>query len=224
MRRTCGLVWAWLAPVLLVGASACHRDLAEAEATGMQHAAEVVAAARPPSGSPDLPGASRPSPSRAIPDGYRLMTPVLRTGSFGQAVLLLDADAGIFIPIFIGGTEALSIQLRLDGEPFSRPLTHDLFDAFARELGAKMVRAQVDRIVDGVYIGSVVFERGAPGSKERELFSLDARTSDAIALAIGNGVPIVVAQPVVDEAGVKADDLGDQGAPAAAVPTNPVAL
>ena len=195
----------------LLGLLACEPEPAEAQKGALSEAFEL---AREQAGRPGSPA------SREVPAGYRIMKPILRTGSFGHAVVLLDAETETFVPIFIGGTEALSIQLRLAGERFSRPLTHDLFDGFAKELGVRMVRAQVDRIVDGVYIGTVVFER--IGSNE--LFSLDARTSDAIALAIGNDVPIYVAEPVFDEAGIKADDLGDDGVPRGGAPRNPVEL
>jgi bifunctional DNase/RNase len=141
--------------------------------------------------------------SATPPDGYVRMNPVARSGSFGNAVLLVDVDEQIIIPIYIGGTEALSIQLRLSARPFIRPLTHDLFDAFAMRVGAKMVRAQVDRLADNVYIGSVVFKQG------EQLIQLDARPSDAIALAIGNDVPVFVSKSVLDVAGVRTEDLDE---------------
>lgn len=218
MHATNGLRVAALSALLGLAACPVDADVADAGALGI--AAEAIAAPAaidPPSRAPA---------SRDAPDGYRVMKPILRTGHFGHAVLLLDTETETFVPIFIGGTEALSIQLRLAGEPFSRPLTHDLFDRFATELGAKMIRAQVDRIVDGVYTGTVVFERAAPHdtAPNPTLFSLDARPSDAIALAIGNRVPIYVAEPVFEEAGIKADDLGDDGVPPRAPTQNPVEL
>lgn len=207
----------------LLGIAACQLESAEATTEALRRAADTIAAHTPNDPNPATPNPTNDATpaARAAPDGYRVMKPILRTGHFGHAVLLLDAETETFVPIFIGGTEALAIQLRLSGEPFARPLTHDLFDRFAREHGTKMLRAQVDRIEDGIYIGTVVFERTAPTP---ELFSLDARTSDAIALAIGNGVPIYVADPVFEEAGVKADDLGDDGVPRGAKPPNPIKL
>jgi bifunctional DNase/RNase len=155
-----------------------------------------------------------PAPTLEAPSGYVRMTPLARSGSFGDAVLLVDDERQVVVPIYIGGTEALSIQLRLAGRPFTRPLTHDLFDAFAKRVGAKMLRAQVDRLEDRVFIGSVVLER------DGELIRLDARPSDAIALAIGNGVPIFVARAVVDSAGIRSDELDDEPPPGA----DPIAL
>lgn len=200
----------------------CAPDPVEARSGALRDAAEALE----PVETARAPGAASPA-SADVPAGYKMMKPILRTGNFGHAVLLLDAATETFVPIFIGGTEALSIQLRLDDRAFTRPLTHDLFDAFSKKVGARLIRSQVDSIVDGVYYGTVVFERQGAGEgpgEEPETFSLDARTSDAIALAIGNGVPIYVAEPVLEEAGVKADALGDDGAPKGAVPKNPVAL
>jgi bifunctional DNase/RNase len=206
---------------VMAGLLGCQPDPLEAEAGGLRDAAAALEPTERPGSSPTSKDATPASPE--VPEGYVVMKPILRTGSFGHAVLLLDAANEKFVPIFIGGTEALSIQLRLDGKIFKRPLTHDLFDAFSKEMGARLVRSQVDRIVDGVYIGTVVFERKRPG-EEPELFSLDARTSDAIALAIGNGVPIYVADAVLEEAGIAAEELGDEGAPTDAAPKNPIAL
>ena len=66
-----------------------------------------------------------------------------------------------------------------------------------------MLRAQVDRLEDNVYIGTVVLRQ------DKRVISLDARPSDAIALAIGNQVPIYVSQKLVDQAGVKLDELDE---------------
>lgn len=142
------------------------------------------------------------------PEGYVRAKPLQRSGDFGNAVLLLTPGDEKVVPIFIGGTEALSIQLQIQGQKFTRPLTHDLFDAFATKIGAKMLRAQVDTLADGVYLGSVVFERPGPDGKA-ELLRFDARPSDAIALAIGNAVPIFVSQALVDEVGIRTEDVAE---------------
>jgi bifunctional DNase/RNase len=85
----------------------------------------------------------------------------------------------------------------------SRPLTHDLLDAIVGELGGKIVKVQVDALVDGVFIGSVYLRHHGG-----EVRKLDARPSDAIALALGNDVPIYVQQAVIDEAGIAAPPSG----------------
>ncbi len=195
-------------------------DLAVVSDEGMRHALAAV-------GDVDVQPVAVPRAERALdaataepPAGYVRAKPLQRSGDFGNAVLLVTPGEEKIVPIFIGGTEALSIQLRIQGQKFTRPLTHDLFDAFATKIGAKMLRAQVDTLTDGVYLGSVVFERpGADGKPE--LLRFDARPSDAIALAIGNAVPIFVSQALVDEVGIGADELGEaEPAPS----HNPIAL
>jgi bifunctional DNase/RNase len=162
-----------------------------------------------PPATGSVPGESpRPTASAEPPVGYLQLTAIGVT-SFGDnnAVVLSDPDRTVLVPIFIGGTEALSISLRLEGQPFQRPLTHDLFDAALRALGGVLVRIQVDAIRDSVFIGSVYLRRGDA------IFELDARPSDAIALAIGANVPIFVAKQVIDEAGVPAAALEEGGEP-----------
>jgi uncharacterized protein len=125
-----------------------------------------------------------------------------------DALLLVDEADNMVLPIFIGGTEGLSIQTRLLHEPPVRPLTHDLLDQMLVKLKAKLVQVQVDSLRQdaqgGVYIGSV-FVRS-----EGHVFKLDARPSDAVALAIGDRVPIYVAKSVLEEAGYKWDEVQRQ--------------
>jgi uncharacterized protein len=156
-------------------------------------ASDVVDA--PPTARRDLP---------AAPTGYVLMTPVARSTDYGDAVLLRHPTEEVFVPIYIGGTEALSIQLRLEKRRFKRPLTHDLLDAFAAKLGAKLLRAQVDSLEETAFIGSVVFDKGG------EIIVFDARPSDAIALAIGNDAPIYVSEKVLADAGIRPEDIAEQ--------------
>ena len=138
---------------------------------------------------------------RVVPSGYvRMEVREVVSLSEGEAVLLVDGERTV-LPIFIGGTEAVSIALRLRNQPAPRPLTHDLLDSIVRQLGGQLVKVQVDRLVGGIYIGSV-FLRTAHGIRR-----IDARPSDAIALAIGNRVPIYVARTVLDQSGLQPDDL-----------------
>lgn len=125
----------------------------------------------------------------------------------GGAVLLVDEADQLAVPIFIGGTEANSIELRLRGEHFVRPLTHDLLDEMLHRLHAQIAKVQVDDLRDNTFIGSVTLV--ADGKVQH----FDARPSDAIALAIGNHVPIYVKRTVLDRAGVKLDQLQQMLAP-----------
>lgn len=125
----------------------------------------------------------------------------------GHAVLLADAEQRRAVPIFIGGTEGHSIELRLTGGKAPRPLTHDLFDSALAELGARVHSARVEKLEGGVYFGVLVLER------EGRLRELDSRASDAVAMALGAGAPIFLATRVLEQAGVPLDSLEDGGIP-----------
>jgi uncharacterized protein len=149
---------------------------------------------------PDGPAAPREPTVVRPPRGYVEMTVVgVAPTEQGDAVLLADGANRVIVPIYVGGTESLAIQLRLRKERYARPLTHDLMDAMMRELDGSLVKVQVDSLQGSTFVGAV-FVRKA----DREI-EIDARPSDAIALALGNHVPIFVAEQVIEEAGVRTD-------------------
>jgi len=140
------------------------------------------------------------------PAGYVLMRAKAQLDeSRGNALLLVDEPEKHVVPIFIGGTEALSISLRLAGQHYARPLTHDLLDTLLRRLGAKLESSQIDELRDNTFIGTVVVR-----DRDGQVLHIDARPSDAVALAIGNKVPIFMAQTVIDRAGLRIDELDKQ--------------
>lgn len=158
---------------------------------------------------PPAPAAAPPPPPRVEPSepsgilaGYvdAHVMQVVAT-SEGAAVLLLDETTHSVLPIFVGGTEATSIDLRMRKVPPQRPLTHDLLDTVLKRLRGSLVKVQVDELRDGIFYGSI-FVR-----VDRRIIKLDARPSDALALAIGNKVPIYVAKPVFVEAGIPKDEI-----------------
>jgi len=154
-----------------------------------------------------VPGGTGRTPTAEPPPGYVVVKAKAQLDALhGNALLLVDEDEERVVPIFVGNTEALSIRLRLDGERYKRPLTHDLLDNVIRRLQASFVRAQVDELRDNTYIGSVVVRDDAA-----RLIEIDARPSDAIALAIGNQAPIFIAKKVLDRAGHRIDDLERDG-------------
>jgi bifunctional DNase/RNase len=144
-----------------------------------------------------------------MPLGYVEVTPdrVVALGDRG-ALLLVDLASNLALPIFIGGTEAISIDGRLRGDTPNRPLTHDLLDHALGALHASLVKVQVDELRQtddgGVFIGSIFVRANG------RIIKLDARPSDAIALAIGNHAPIYVARSVLAQAGVAWDELQKQ--------------
>lgn len=152
-----------------------------------------------------------PSEPTGMPAGYVEMKPARVVDLHDQAVLLLvDEPDNLVLPVFIGGTEGASIAGRLEHVKPVRPLTHDLLDHVLQKLHATLVQVQVDELrhdqgdEGGVYIGSIFLRL------PDQVIKLDARPSDAIALAIGNQVPIYVARKVLDEAGMKWDEVRKQ--------------
>ncbi|MFF2632749.1 bifunctional nuclease family protein [Microbacterium sp. NPDC058021] len=119
----------------------------------------------------------------------------------GQRVVLLKPiDAlpgeGAILPIWIGAQEATSILIAVEGAVTPRPLAHDLMRSMITTLGAEVDRVEVARIDDGTFYAEVTL------SSARGTQAVDARPSDAIALASRTAAPIFVADEVLAEAGI----------------------
>lgn len=129
---------------------------------------------------------------------------VTMTGS--PVVLLREPDSGDIVPIFVGGAEARAIHMALQGVEPPRPMTHDLLSDVLEKLDAKMEEAIVDELRDNTYYGAVRLRLGSNGDS----LLIDARPSDAIALAARTGARILVAPDVLQSAeGIPYDGLGD---------------
>ena len=214
------LVVLWVAPLWLTAAVACRRAHPVELERGFVPLAERLLAR---AGERLCPGgisacgraegrAVPTSPDGAIPPaGYVLVraSALVQTADGNALLLTREADKRV-VPIFIGGTEALSISLRLDGQHYARPLTHDLLDTLLHRLSAKLESVQVDELRDNTFIGTVVVR-----DRDGQQLRLDARPSDAVALAVGNKVPIFMAQAVLDRAGIPLEELGKGGRPPA---------
>jgi len=109
------------------------------------------------------------------------------------AVRLEDREAAI--TMYVGSSEGLAITLHQQGRRYERPLSMNLMDEALHQLGAELERVQIDDVRDHAYIGSVHLKKDG-----REIV-LDARPSDAVALALEEKVPILVANSVVAVAG-----------------------
>jgi hypothetical protein len=116
----------------------------------------------------------------------------------GAPVVVLQAREEL-VPIFISSDQAQSMQLALEGEPFERPLTHDLFVEMVAEFGAAIDRVRIDDLADGTFYAKIDTEQYHGGERKQAVF--DARPSDGIALALRVDCPIIVSDEVVDEAG-----------------------
>ncbi|MFE7844114.1 bifunctional nuclease family protein [Microbacterium sp. NPDC057407] len=119
----------------------------------------------------------------------------------GQHVLLLKPidqlpGDGMVLPIWIGQLEATSILVAVEQAAVPRPLAHDLMRSMLETLGAEVTRVEITRIDDGTFYAEITLVAGG-----RPL-TVDARPSDAVALASRTGTGIWVAEAVMDEAGV----------------------
>jgi hypothetical protein len=97
----------------------------------------------------------------------------------------------------------MSIDLRLRGDKYTRPLTHDILSETIHELGGRAVQVQVDDLVTDTYRGTIVLER-----PDGSFATLDARPSDCIALSLGEKVPIYVKKSLLDTEGVPVPGAG----------------
>jgi uncharacterized protein len=120
-----------------------------------------------------------------------------QTQSGAYALILKEVVGERTLPIIIGAFEAQSIAIALEHEiKPPRPLTHDLFKTFAERFNIKVKQVIIHKLVDGVFFSSLICER----DKIEEI--IDARTSDAVALAIRFNSPIYTYATILDKAGI----------------------
>lgn len=120
-----------------------------------------------------------------------------QTQSGAYALVLGEENGERRLPIIIGGFEAQSIAIALEKDMNPpRPLTHDLFKNFADQFHIGLKEVLIHKLQDGVFYSTLVCER------DGESHSLDARTSDAVALAIRFKTPIYTYQEILDKAGI----------------------
>lgn len=93
-------------------------------------------------------------------------------------VILQETDGERMLPIWIGPAEASAIAMELAGMKFSRPLTHDLAASLIRGMGGALQRVVITRVQENTYYAELVIHR------DGEVFSIDARPSDSIAIAL----------------------------------------
>ena len=120
-----------------------------------------------------------------------------QTQSGAYALVLSEVEGERTLPIIIGAFEAQSIAIALEKEiKPQRPLTHDLFKSFADRFNIIVKQVIIHKLVDGVFYSSLICEC----DKIEEI--IDARTSDAIALATRFNAPIFTFENILDKAGV----------------------
>jgi hypothetical protein len=118
-------------------------------------------------------------------------------GSNVPAVIL--SARGEYLPIIITPDQAQAIQLALSGEPFERPLTHDLLVEMVTEFGGAIDGVRIDDLSDGTFYAKIDAEQYEQGEPRKFVF--DSRPSDAVALAVRVDCTITVSDEVLDAAG-----------------------
>lgn len=108
------------------------------------------------------------------------------------AMLLGEVDGERQLPIIIGPAEAQSTALCLKGVKTPRPLTHELFVTCMHVLGAGLLRVLIYKAKEGVFYSYIYLRR------EEEIIRIDARTSDAVALAVRSGAPVYIYDSILE--------------------------
>ncbi len=123
-----------------------------------------------------------------------------QTQNGAYALILSEEFGNRKLPIVIGAFEAQSIAIALEKEIMPpRPLTHDLFKTFAERYNIVVKQVIIHKLLDGVFYSSIICER--EGIEE----IIDARTSDAIALALRFNAPIFTYKNILEKAGINSD-------------------
>jgi uncharacterized protein len=119
-----------------------------------------------------------------------------QTQSGAYALVLIEDKGERRIPIIIGGFEAQSIVIKLENLDPPRPLTHDLFKSFADQFNITLKEVFIYKLEEGVFFSSLVCSNGIKD------YSIDSRTSDAVALALRFSCPIYITEDILDKAGI----------------------
>jgi len=122
-----------------------------------------------------------------------------QTQSGAYALVLSEEEGNRRIPIIVGGFEAQAIAIELEGLAPPRPLTHDLFKNFSESYGIRILEVNIHKLEDGVFFANILCDNGD------QQITLDARTSDAIALALRFQCPIYTTEEIIEKAGIVLD-------------------
>ncbi|MBI2165806.1 MAG: bifunctional nuclease family protein [Chloroflexi bacterium] len=125
--------------------------------------------------------------------------------NYQRVVILKEKSSDRYLPIWIGPAEADAIALRLQDVQVPRPLTHDLLGAIVVALGAKVLEIVVNDLQNDTFFAKLVLET------DGKRVEVDARPSDAIAVAVRTRAPIYADGKVLEKAGVVLDQEGGKG-------------
>jgi hypothetical protein len=121
---------------------------------------------------------------------------------YQRVVVLKEKDAQRYLLIWVGSSEAGSIAMALQGVEPPRPLSHDLMKSLLEQFGARVTRILVNRLKDETYFALITIATGATS------LEIDARPSDAIALALRAKAPIYAEDDVLEKAGIVPESAG----------------
>lgn len=127
-----------------------------------------------------------------------------QTQSGAYALVLAEEEGERRIPIIIGGVEAQSIAIKLEGLEPPRPLTHDLFLNFAKAFNIEVTEVVIYKLEEGIFYSELVC------IKNGEELKIDSRTSDAVALSLRFNCPIYTYESIIESAGIVLDVNKDQ--------------
>jgi len=119
-----------------------------------------------------------------------------QTQSGAYALVLIEENGERRIPIIIGGFEAQSIVIKLENLDPPRPLTHDLFKSFSDVFNISIIEVFIYKLEEGVFFSKLLCSNG-----ENE-YTIDSRTSDAVALALRFKCPIFITEEILEQAGI----------------------
>jgi len=117
-----------------------------------------------------------------------------QTQSGAYALLLIEENGDRRIPIIIGGFEAQAIVIKLENLEPPRPLTHDLFKKFADQFKIAVTEVMIHKLEEGVFYSRLICNDG------KNEYSIDSRTSDAVAIALRFACPIYIAEEILEKA------------------------
>ena len=123
--------------------------------------------------------------------------------SAAYASILAEENGQYHIPIVIGASEAQSIAIKMEKINMPRPLTHDLITNISQAFGIKLTEIFIYKFEDGIFYSELTFNGG-----DRQIV-IDARTSDAVALAIRTKAPIFTTREIIDETGFIMEVTGE---------------
>ncbi|NIP78202.1 MAG: hypothetical protein GWM90_02965 [Gemmatimonadetes bacterium] len=120
-------------------------------------------------------------------------------------MILQESEGARVLPIWIGPGEASAIAMELAGMNFSRPLTHDLMASAIRGLGGSLQRVVITKVVDNTYYAEMIITR------DGEFFSLDARPSDSIAMALRMDAAIFTSDELLEHTSIEIAEPSEFG-------------